>query len=107
MGCIESRVAELSPSVTRGMPEGFRSAPTALPWTDHRFVGPEAETCEIVRQARPWTLDDNGVRHDLVITFAEVNLIGHGIALGWVQVHDFHRKRPFDIALDMLMQKKF
>ena len=70
-------------------------------------MGRECETHEAVMQVqheRLWVLDADSRRSDLVILHAEVNLLGHGLALGWVQVQcNNEASIAFNIAFDALL----
>ena len=106
---LEAAVTALPPSATMGMPHGFRSLPTRSsdPWTDHWFIGPEAETTEMVICARPCFVDDGGCRRDFVISHSEVYLVGYGLALGWVQVQNHvPPMTPWDIAFNQLLSRQ-
>ena len=104
---IAAYVADLPLSATMGM-GGFRSFPP-MPldvWADHWFVGPEAQTLQMVMLANPWVYDEYGIRCELVILQKDVWKVGDDLVLGWVQVLDRHapRNEPFDVALNKLLQ---
>ena len=77
-------------------------------WTDHWFVGPEAQTLQKVMLASPWVYDEYGIRGELVIVHKDVWKVENDLALGWVQVLDRHapRNEPFDVALNKLLQRQ-
>ena len=77
--------------------------PLLWPWTDHWFVGPDTEACQLVMHARPWVLDDIGNHCDLVVLNADVCRLDRGLSLGWLQVlYRTPGYRPFDLAFDVL-----
>ena len=106
---IAASVAALPLSATYGM-GGFRSFPP-MPldvWTDHWFVGPEAQTLQKVMQASPWVYDEYGIRCELVIWHKDVKMVEEDLVLSWAQVLDRHapRNEPFDVALNKLLQRQ-
>jgi len=82
--CIVACVSLLPLSYTRGIPDGFRSAPAhplLVPWADHRFVRPDREACKLVMQAKPWVLDDIGNHCDFAVLNADMCHLDCGLSL--------------------------
>lgn len=82
--------------------------PLLWPWTDHWFVGPDADACRLVMQAKPWVQDEIGNHCDLLVLNSHLCHLTRGMSLAWVQVLDRSPGNcPFDIAFDTLMQPQF
>jgi len=115
-GEVAVRVASLPPTAIMGMPAGFRGALPLPSWAsstnpcaNHLSLGRENETNDAVSQVsqtRLWVPDADGNCCDLVISHAEVHLLGHGIALGWVQARHCELS-PFDTAFNTLLSSQF
>jgi hypothetical protein len=106
-GHVEDCVAALPPAAVIGMPAGFRGlTPQSRPLVDYWFIGRECETHEAVmqvQQERLWVQDAHSRHCGLVILHAEVNLLGNGLALGWVQVQC---EAAFNTAFDALLSSQ-